>query len=246
MKNRIILALSIILIALLVVMRPQKDDFICIIKRPEYEDTTVDIFSDDSHEPEKSDVEEPENWTEVRLIETPDGMAELMSDGILFYYQMPFDDVMGYKGYYTVTFLGDPFEEYVWHHKEFYAEVPGLEDSVQIAESYGFEDSLDTVRDLNGDGVTELICNCQTGGDGAQRVYLFYRTCTGIEKGCFNFDDLLPENAILDHGTVVEYKPESDSILLEYTVDATYERKTEVFNNIWRTFIFETYDPDGQ
>jgi len=246
MNNWIIIGvLSLIMIALLAYLKPQKDEFICIIKRNEGETIIQEPQTKDDIPSETVLVDEPEDWFEVSEIETPDGTATLMSDGILFSYQMPFADVMGYKGYYNVTFVGHPSDEYVWHHKEYLAEVAESNEPIQIAESYGFDDRTDTVRDLDGDGITELICNCQTGGDGAQRVYIFKITNGVIEVGSFDFDELMPENAILDHGTVVEYDPESNSIRLEYTIEESFDRQTEVFDDIWSVFTFKEYDSNA-
>lgn len=67
--------------------------------------------------------------------------------------------------------------QYMWHY---YAWVDG--DIVCVAEQFGFDQPESWSRDLDGDGVPELICNC-TYGDGVQNV-IVYRNSNGvIEEG---------------------------------------------------------------
>lgn len=67
---------------------------------------------------------------------------------------------------------------YEWH---FYVEVDG--EDVCVAEQFGYDSHPEAwSRDMDGDGVPELICNC-TYGDGAQKV-IVYRNSNGvIEEG---------------------------------------------------------------
>lgn len=67
--------------------------------------------------------------------------------------------------------------QYMWH---FYAKVDG--EDVCVAEQFGFDEPEAWSRDLDGDGVPELICN-NTYGDGVQEITV-YRNHNGvIEKG---------------------------------------------------------------
>lgn len=68
--------------------------------------------------------------------------------------------------------------QYLWHY---YVEMDGKE--MCVAEQFGYHDGPEAwSRDLDGDGVPELICNC-TYGDGVQSV-IVYRNNNGIiEEG---------------------------------------------------------------
>lgn len=66
---------------------------------------------------------------------------------------------------------------YEWHY---YVEVDG--EDVCVAEHFGFDDPGSWSRDLDGDGVPELICNC-TYGDGVQNVIVYRNNNGVIEEG---------------------------------------------------------------
>ena len=63
--------------------------------------------------------------------------------------------------------------QYEWHY---YVEVDG--EDVCVAEQFGYNGPEAWSRDLDGDGVPELICN-STYGDGARRV-IVYRSSNGV------------------------------------------------------------------
>ncbi len=68
--------------------------------------------------------------------------------------------------------------QYTWHY---YVNVDG--EDVCVAEQFGYDGPEAWSRDLDGDGVPELICN-NTYGDGAENVFV-YRNSNGIiEEGC--------------------------------------------------------------
>ena len=91
-----------------------------------------------------------------------------------------FDDIMGLSGFYSETTDGANFIT-----RQYY--VPAVVGGyTPIGESFGYTID-DHVVDLDGDGVTELICNCQYGADGAERVFV-YRLDTRegyIEQGTY-------------------------------------------------------------
>ena len=69
------------------------------------------------------------------------------------------------------------FSQYRW---TYYVKMNG--EDVCVAEQFGYNGPETWSRDLDGDGVPELICNC-TFGDGAQHI-IVYRNHDGvIEKG---------------------------------------------------------------
>lgn len=95
----------------------------------------------------------------------------------------PFDDIMGYSGFSLVT-----FDSGFWQERTYYAVADT--GTFPVAESFGFVGPRDYAVDLDGDGVTELVCNVQFGGDGAARVYVYQRRADGIFRGCLDTEDL--------------------------------------------------------
>ena len=86
-----------------------------------------------------------------------------------------------------------------------------------VAESFGFVLD-DHVLDLDGDGVTELVCNCVFGGDGVSRVYVFRRNGDVIERGGVDYEKLAL-TAWDDRGsqsTAEWYDPTSGKVLVKY------------------------------
>ena len=67
--------------------------------------------------------------------------------------------------------------QYKWHY---YVEMNG--EDVCVAEQFGFDEPESWSRDLDGDGVPELICN-NTYGDGAQLVSVYRNNNGVIEEG---------------------------------------------------------------
>ncbi|MDE6588815.1 MAG: hypothetical protein K2K53_00420, partial [Oscillospiraceae bacterium] len=67
--------------------------------------------------------------------------------------------------------------QYLWRY---YVEVNG--EDVCVAEQFGFDEPESWSRDLDGDGVPELICN-NTYGDGAQLVSVYRNNNGIIEEG---------------------------------------------------------------
>ena len=99
---------------------------------------------------------------------------------------IPFADIMGYDGYYVED------ESVPWHYRRTYNYALDAGTGL-LAESFGFQID-DYVLDLDGDGVTELICNC-TYGDGADRVYVYRKNGDMIQRGwldCFGRRELYP------------------------------------------------------
>ncbi len=68
--------------------------------------------------------------------------------------------------------------QYKWHY---YVKVDG--EDVCVAEQFGYDGPEAWSRDLDGDGVPELICN-NTYGDGARTVAVYRNSNGMIEEGC--------------------------------------------------------------
>lgn len=94
-----------------------------------------------------------------------------------------FSNVMGFDGFILKYHGGGSHCLY-----DYYGDHTGA--VYKIANSFGFDDTPDdTILDVDGDGVTELICNVTYGGDGKNCAYV-YRIQDGIiYEG--NGDDLL-------------------------------------------------------
>lgn len=101
--------------------------------------------------------------------------------------------------------------QYEWHY---YVEVDG--EDVCVAEQFGYDDPEAWSRDLDGDGVPELICNC-TYGDGVQAVIVYRNNNGVIEEGSIRwsyYDEKFSWSNIGDGGVssypVERYDPERD------------------------------------
>ena len=91
-----------------------------------------------------------------------------------------FDNILGCSGYYVDETGFDG-----WATRTYYAK--GTDGSnIVIAKSYGFEND-DYVLDIDGDGKTELVCNCVAGGDCHKEVYIFDKDTDGIKIGYVNW-----------------------------------------------------------
>lgn len=94
-----------------------------------------------------------------------------------------FTNIMGVDGYIC---------EHVWDAFPFSEKtyVGIVDDSpVIIGNSFGFEGHEDFSVDIDGDGVTELVCNCMFGADGAENVYIFKMTDNGVMV-CSDYESL--------------------------------------------------------
>ena len=145
----------------------------------------------------------------------------------------PFDDIMGYSGFSLVTY-GSGF----WQERTYYAVTDtGV---FLMAESFGFGSPEDYAVDLDGDGVTELVCNVQFGADGAERVYVYQRRADGIFRGYLDTEDL-PGH--LDWGinsVWEEYDPAENVFRIHYAVEGRDDYAVLEANGLER-IRFEKY-----
>ena len=88
-----------------------------------------------------------------------------------------YQNILGYDTYYIDTERSPK-----WYTRDYYATIDG--NDYLIMESFGFEkEREDTIKDINGDGYTELICNCVSGGDGHQEAYIYMRDLSSSTNG---------------------------------------------------------------
>jgi|GEM_PF-2662216 len=104
-----------------------------------------------------------------------------------------FTDILGFSGYYMLTEKTTP-SFYLWRYY--------TNDGVCIAELTGYsaQEPAAYVADLDGDGITELICNAVY-GDGAQRVVVFRNNNGVIERGTVKGDYLISDIVAFDPDT---------------------------------------------
>ena len=136
-----------------------------------------------------------------------------------------FQNIMGYDGYWEEE------RTHSKHHiRRYYTEENGS--PVLIACSWFWRsDPADTVEDyvldIDGDGVTELVCNTLTGADIHAEVYIFRRTANGVECGRIdrekaNIPDFDDWGA---NASVSCYDAQTGQFLLSYDVKDSKEDK---------------------
>ena len=120
----------------------------------------------------------------------------------------------------------------LWHY---YAEIDGEERC--IGEYFGFGGPEAWSADVDGDGLTELVCNCTWGGDGAQRVYVFRNNNGVIERGELDevtfYRDELGFAIMSPPGSLVErYDPERNVFVVEEHFGTGDEPRRETFTGL--------------
>ena len=128
--------------------------------------------------------------------------------------------------------------------RTYYAVIPGSDTSFRIAESFGFTID-DHIADLDGDGVTELVCNCQYGADGHESVYVYRRNGNLIERGYLDLehkqlDMVMPANWKNwgFNSTAERYNP--DTGMFEVRYDTDHGTETAAVSHLDH-FTFEEY-----
>lgn len=147
-----------------------------------------------------------------------------------------FSKVLGFDSYYVKA--EESFKGFVnW---KYFVEIDGVETC--IAEVFGDMVIKPEIyqKDLDGDGVKELICNSMY-GTGAGRVYI-YRNHNGvIEVGyfCYDLSDERLFSGITNQGSsyIQEiYHPENETFEISYPVEEG--RKSVILQNIdWVEFV---------
>lgn len=150
----------------------------------------------------------------------------------------PFAGILGYSGFVKETeTVGD-----IWSMWTYYAEESGQ--TFPIADSFGFTDEpQDTVADLDGDGVTELIANVQYGADGATRAYVYQRRADGIYCGSLSpeeLEDFRSNGGVNDYWS--EYDPAEGVFRLWYNRENA-EKPGLVESRDLSGFTFTKYNP---
>lgn len=152
------------------------------------------------------------------ILGAPENDTENISGG-----QHNFTEVLGYNDYYVKVEQNMPG----FIIQKYYATVNGVETC--IAEVFGYAVPGPEVysKDLNGDGVSELICNCMA-GTGAERVYIYRNNSGVIEKGRLAYDlwdeEVFP--GITNRGSAYileKYIAENDTFEISYPTENDME-----------------------
>ena len=120
-------------------------------------------------------------------------------------------ELMGMAGWYQDDERSDT---YFIQRTYFTRSLDGTD--LPIAQSFGYAID-DYIVDLDGDGVPELVCNCQYGGDGHESVYVYRRNGAVIERGWLNWDASELDD-FNDWGVATReyYDPETGFFMLDY------------------------------
>ncbi len=139
-----------------------------------------------------------------------------------------FNNLMGYSGYYLdVPSLGRQI------HRSYYAE-----NGMPIAVTFGYpEYSSDIIKDITGDGVTELIANVRY-GDGAQRVEIWRMREGSVEVG--RVDQSLYDEFYAVYRSISEYyDPTQGRIQISFNSDDM----TKTITWEWDDFSHFSFEP---
>ena len=130
-----------------------------------------------------------------------------------------YENILGMPGFYREAHVGEAETPYTWYWRNYYALFPGSDRVITIARSFYFDHCEDYSADLDGDGVNELICNCQYGGDGAKRVRVFRLNEGIIEVGQVDWESIYPGNDFLFRSLCETYRPDHQDFQLSYAHD---------------------------
>lgn len=186
-------------------------------------------------------------WTEdgaQRTFSTPtlngDGTGNPVTPEII-----PFTDIMGCSGFCE----SHPRAGSNWSERYYYAVDMGDNDDapVCIAESFGQERN-DYSLDLNGDGVTELICNCTYIAADSDEVHVFRRENDTFLESTVDKSHMLTENGspaeaiYIASGSVSYYDGGQKIFFFSYQNDAGDWLEWEA---LWpEDFTEAPYEPD--
>lgn len=157
--------------------------------------------------------------------DTPDTATTTRSVPTFAYVRANFQNIMGYDGYWEEKLYNSQH-----HTRRYYAEENGKVFPIAVSWYWKFDPSEkveDYVLDIDGDGVTELVCNTLTGADIHAEVYIFRRTANGVECGRIdrekaNIPDFDDWGA---NASVSCYDAQTGQFLLSYDVKDSKEDK---------------------
>lgn len=147
-----------------------------------------------------------------------------------------YTNIMGYDGYIVAV------EETAPHFLTWYYCTEENYEEKCIAEVFGYSGGEERafIVDLDGDGITELVCNCMYGSDGEERVFVYRNNGGIIEQGYLDiYSDV--ENEIGCAGAIKEkYDPETGTFKVVVNADGR-ELKNVSFTGM-NYFTFMPYE----
>ena len=143
-----------------------------------------------------------------------------------------FEDIMGLKGYVVnVSEAGGD-----WYERVYHADMDGKD--VIIGESFGYGEPQDFVVDLYEDGVSELVCNCTFGGDGAQRVYTYQLVDGEVQVGTIVQKDWTADYSGPETAIVEAYLPEDAHYIPDHSGSRMLSWSSVRLHNSLLWFLF--------
>lgn len=133
-------------------------------------------------------------------------------------YADPISDILGFDDCYIKA--EEQFKDF--YNWKYYTKINGEEKC--IAEVYGYEEPTPyvNIKDIDGDGVAELICSCMA-GTGKSKLYVYRNNNGVIERGHLVYEDLLRDEEIFPqyegYQAFVDrenYNPQNDTFEIEY------------------------------
>ncbi|MBR6626444.1 MAG: hypothetical protein IKL04_00490 [Lachnospiraceae bacterium] len=144
--------------------------------------------------------------------------AESSSNG-----EHDFTDVLGYSDYHVTVDQNMPG----FIIQKYYIETDGVEKCIAQIFGYAVPGPEVYSRDLDGDGINELICNCIY-GTGARRVYIYRNNDGVIEIGRLSYDlwdsTMFPGITNMGASYIEEnYIAETNTFEIAYPTETAYE-----------------------
>lgn len=149
----------------------------------------------------------------------------------------PFTGIMGYNGFFDLETVMDGHFKLCFYYAQTESSV------LPIGESFGFGRE-DYIVDLDGDGVTELICNCTYGADGGRTAYVFRNRGGAVERGWLDWDMPADFDNWGANASWEEYDPDRGLFLVHYCAEGGGVKTLE-FRGL-DSFTFEPYQPSEE
>ncbi len=127
----------------------------------------------------------------------------------------PFQNILGHNGF--CIYERHPLGSSYYYYEIFYYALE--EEPIELASYWGDKDQNVWQKDLDGDGIAELICNVQWMADGARDTIIYHFDGEKILQG-YGSDLLLEEFDNYGTGSIgSEYLPEQNKIRIWYWKD---------------------------
>ncbi|MBO7450521.1 MAG: FG-GAP repeat protein [Clostridiales bacterium] len=208
---------------------------ICACEKKDAEGTTEVVITEDTtvlKETEKTEETEAEEETYFEYDEeAEDDYAEPEPSKM----KGTGETLLGFDGWYLEKEpAGDIFNTWTFYTGE----------GKPFATQFGFDNEngpVYSVVDFDGDGTDDMVCNCEFGGDGAQRVYVFRNNNGTIEVGQIDYDYL--DKELGDDLCEMAYNLFYDSSTGKTIIYFPYHDKQEELTP--KNFTYQTLEESG-